>query len=100
MDWRHDKDKFAIECKREMNRWYDDYTVTTVQVTNEDIDQWHISIMAFHNTTDAWLFELPNITLSKAMLWNTDAMIIWELLHVMIKNAHQHLRHQAVNEAS
>ncbi len=91
MSWRTDEEKFASTCKREMNRWYDDFTVTTVEVTGDTVDEWQLSIMAFHNTIGAWIFGLPNIRLSKAMLRNSDAMIIWSLLHTMIRNTHEYL---------
>lgn len=91
MSWRTDKKEFALRCKHGMNRWYDDFTVTAVEVIGDTADEWQLSIMAFHNTIGAWIFGMPNIILSKAMLRDLDAMIIWELLHVMIRNAHEHL---------
>lgn len=89
--WRTDPDKFAKTCKHEFNRWYDDFTITEVVVTDDTIDELCLAIGAFHNVAGAWIFKLPNARLSKQILQNTDAMIMWELIHVWLKGAHAHL---------
>lgn len=89
--WRTDPDKFIVTCKQEFNKWYDDFTITEVGVIDDNAEELCIEIGAFHNVIGAWIFKLPSVRLGKRMLRGEDAMIIWELIHTMLKGAHAHL---------